>query len=114
MGFRRSRRLAESSFRIHSDIMKALLDLTGRVALVTGASSGIGAATAIALAELGARVALSYHRNQQGAEDTRDRIVAAGGKAVALGADVRHGDEVAALVERTVAELGPIDILVNN
>jgi len=94
--------------------MKALLDLTGRVALVTGASSGIGAATAIALAELGARVALSYHRNQQGAEDTRDRIVAAGGKAVALGADVRHGDEVAALVGRTVAELGPIDILVNN
>ena len=94
--------------------MHASLDLTGRVALVTGASSGIGAATAITLAELGAHVALSYHRNQQGAEETRDRIVAAGGKAVAFGADVRRADGVTSIVARTVAELGPIDILVNN
>jgi 3-oxoacyl-[acyl-carrier protein] reductase len=94
--------------------MHASLDLTGRVALVTGASSGIGAATAITLAELGAHVALSYHRNQQGAEETRDRIVAAGGKAVAFGADVRRAEAVTSLVARTVAALGPIDILVNN
>jgi 3-oxoacyl-[acyl-carrier protein] reductase len=94
--------------------MHASLDLTGRVALVTGASSGIGAATAITFAELGAHVALSYHRNQQGAEETRDRIVAAGGKAVAFGADVRRADGVTSIVARTVAELGPIDILVNN
>jgi 3-oxoacyl-[acyl-carrier protein] reductase len=94
--------------------MKTLLDLTGRVALATGASSGIGAATAITLAELGAQVALSYHRNQPGAEETRDRIVAAGGTAIAIGADVRRAGDITALVERAVGELGPIDILVNN
>jgi 3-oxoacyl-[acyl-carrier protein] reductase len=94
--------------------MKQLLDLTGRTALVTGASSGIGAATATTLAELGARVALSYHHNQRGAEDTRDRILAAGGKAVAIAADVRRPDDIKTLVARTVSELGPVDILVNN
>jgi 3-oxoacyl-[acyl-carrier protein] reductase len=94
--------------------MKTLLDLTDRVALVTGASSGIGAATAITLAELGARVALTYHRNQQGAEETRDRIVAAGGTAIAFGADVRQSEDVAGMVDRAARELGPIDILVNN
>jgi 3-oxoacyl-[acyl-carrier protein] reductase len=94
--------------------MKPYLDLTGRVALVTGASSGIGAATAVTLADLGAKVALSYHRNRQGAEETRDRIVAAGGTAIALAADVRRAGDVRALVDRTATELGPIDILVNN
>jgi 3-oxoacyl-[acyl-carrier protein] reductase len=94
--------------------MKPNLDLTGRVTLVTGASSGIGAATAITLAGLGARVALSYHRNQKGAEQIRDRILASGGTAVALAADVRRADEVRALVNRAATGLGPIDILVNN
>jgi 3-oxoacyl-[acyl-carrier protein] reductase len=94
--------------------MKPYLDLTGRVALVTGASSGIGAATAVALAELGASVALSYHRNRKGADETRDRIVAAGGTAIAIAADVRRADDIRALVDRTVADLGPVDILVNN
>jgi 3-oxoacyl-[acyl-carrier protein] reductase len=90
------------------------LDLTGKVALVTGASSGIGAATAVTLADLGARVALGYWRNRAGAEETRDRIVAAGGQAVAIESDVSRGEGVRRLVERTAAELGPIDILVNN
>jgi 3-oxoacyl-[acyl-carrier protein] reductase len=89
-------------------------NLTGSVALITGASSGIGAATAVTLADLGARVAIGYHRNKAGAEATRDRIVGAGGMAIAVAADVRRADEIQALVERTVAELGTIDILVNN
>jgi 3-oxoacyl-[acyl-carrier protein] reductase len=82
--------------------------------LITGASSGIGAATAVVMADLGARVAIGYHRNKAGAEATRDRIVAAGGTAIAAGADVRRADDIQALVERTAAELGPIDVLVNN
>ena len=94
--------------------MKPNLDLTGRVALVTGASSGIGAATATTLADLGARVALGYHRNRKGAEETRDRIVASGGDAIAVEADVRQADHIRALVDRTAADLGTIDILVNN
>ncbi len=94
--------------------MKPYLDLTGRVALVTGASSGIGAATAVTLADLGASVALSYHRNREGAEATRARIVAAGGTAIALAADVRRAEDIRALVQRAGAELGPVDILVNN
>ena len=94
--------------------MNRYLDLTNRVALVTGASSGIGAATAVILADLGARVALSYHRNQKGAEGTRDRIVATGGTAIAIAADVRRAEDIRALVEQTVSGLGPIDILVNN
>ena len=94
--------------------MKPSLDLTGRVALVTGASSGIGAATAEALAALGARVALSYHRNRQGAEETSDRIRGAGGTALSVGADVRRTEDIHLLVDRAASELGPIDILINN
>jgi 3-oxoacyl-[acyl-carrier protein] reductase len=94
--------------------MRQLLDLSGRVALVTGGSSGIGAATAETLGDLGARVAIGYHRNAKGAEDTRDRIAASGGAAIALKADVRDGGEVRKLVDAAVRELGPVDILVNN
>jgi 3-oxoacyl-[acyl-carrier protein] reductase len=89
-------------------------NLRGAVALVTGGSSGIGAATAVTLASLGARVAIAYHRNQGGATATRDAIVAAGGTAIAVEADVRRGEETRALAARVTAELGPIDLLVNN
>jgi 3-oxoacyl-[acyl-carrier protein] reductase len=94
--------------------MHKYLDLTGNVALVTGASSGIGAATAETLAELGARVAIGYNRNKAGAEATRERILAAGGTAIALAADVRRPAEIRRMVEGVAAGLGPIDILVNN
>jgi 3-oxoacyl-[acyl-carrier protein] reductase len=94
--------------------MQNYLDLTGTIALVTGASSGIGAATASTLADLGASVAIGYHRNKTGAEETRDRIRDAGGTAIAVAADVRRSDEVRALVAQVVRELGSIDILVNN
>jgi 3-oxoacyl-[acyl-carrier protein] reductase len=94
--------------------MKPFIDLTDRTALVTGASSGIGAATAEMLAGLGARVAVGYHGNRIGAEGVRDRIVTSGGQAVAIAADVRRAAEIADLVERSAAQLGAIDILVNN
>lgn len=94
--------------------MKNYIDLSGRVALVTGASSGIGRATAIALAECGAAVAINYHRNEAGAEQARKAIAEKGGVAVAIQADVTNSADVASLVERTTKDLGPIDILVNN
>ena len=94
--------------------METSFDLKGKVALVTGASSGIGRATAEALAANGARVAINFHRNQAGAEAARAGIVGRGGAAIAVQADVTRAGEVHSLVEQTSAELGPIDILVNN
>ena len=94
--------------------MKNYLDLTGRVALVTGASSGIGAATASVLADLGAIVALGYHQNEEGANQVLDQIMKEGGKALAIGADMRRTPDISSLVKRATDELGPIDILVNN
>jgi 3-oxoacyl-[acyl-carrier protein] reductase len=94
--------------------MQNYMDLTGKVALVTGASSGIGHATAIALANCGAAVALNFHKNEIGAELLRKQITGSGGKAVTIQADVTKANDVDALVKRTAEELGPIDILVNN
>src|ERR1700756_4348586 len=94
--------------------MRLEMNLTRKVALITGASSGIGAATAKAFADLGAHVAIGYHANQQGADEVAAGIVGGGGRAVAIRADVRRADDVRALVAKTQEALGPIDILVNN
>ena len=94
--------------------MQNHLDLTGRVALITGASSGIGAATAIVLADLGARVAIGYHHNQTGAEQIRQQIAASGGTALTIQADVRDAAGIHTLSSRVLGEWGPVDILVNN
>jgi 3-oxoacyl-[acyl-carrier protein] reductase len=89
-------------------------DLNGKVALVTGSSSGIGRAAAEALAANGAQVAINFHHNEAGAEAARAKIVAGGGSAIVVQADVTQASQVQRLVEQTVSELGPIDILVNN
>jgi len=94
--------------------MQNYMDLTGKVAIVTGASSGIGHATALSLANCGAAVAVNYHNNEIGAELLRKQIVANGGKAVAIQADVTVASDVESLVKRTVEEFGTVDILVNN
>ena len=94
--------------------MKNYMDLTGKVALITGASSGIGAATALVFADLGAKVAIGYHSNQKGAGQIRDSILAGGGDVIAIQADVREAAGIRTLVDSTTARFGPIDILVNN
>jgi 3-oxoacyl-[acyl-carrier protein] reductase len=103
-----------TGLKTSGDLMHNYLDLTGKVALVTGASSGIGAATAAVFADLGAHVAIGYHRNQKGAEEVRAKVAAAGAKVVAIQADVRNSAEIARMVKSAVEQLGPIDILVNN
>jgi len=89
--------------------------LKGKVALITGGDSGIGKAVAIAYAREGADVAISYLAVEQAdAEDTRVWVEKAGQRCVLLPGDIRDRDHCVALVERTVAELGGLDIMVNN
>ncbi|OLZ64498.1 short-chain dehydrogenase [Streptomyces sp. IMTB 2501] len=87
---------------------------TGRVALVTGASSGIGAATARLLAARGLRVVVNYLRSSEAAEQVVADIDAAGGQAMAVQADVREAVAVESMVDQVQAAWGGIDVLVHN
>ena len=88
--------------------------LTGKVAVVTGASKGIGAAIAKSLAAEGASVVVNYASNKAGADTVVAAITAAGGKAVAVPGDVSKAAEAQGIIEATIKNYGRLDILVNN
>ena len=90
------------------------VDLSGKVALVTGTGRGIGKGLALALGEAGAWVAAHYHRSAEGAEEVAEVIQQAGGRAMTVQADVSQSAQVNAMVDAVVAEFGRLDILVNN
>lgn len=89
-------------------------NLSGKVAIVTGSSKGIGAGIAERLAAGGAQVVINYSRSKADADVVVDRIVAAGGQAVAVLADLSKPSDVNALVDAAIAAFGRLDILVNN
>nr|NNM91102.1 3-oxoacyl-ACP reductase FabG [Bacilli bacterium] len=88
--------------------------LFGQTALVTGASRGIGAAIALALAKAGARVAINYVHEKEKAENIAKQCQSLGARTVVLQADIANTDDVNRMVAQCKAELGPISILVNN
>jgi 3-oxoacyl-[acyl-carrier protein] reductase len=88
--------------------------LQGKVAVVTGASKGIGAAIALELAAQGAAVAVNYSGSKAGAEKVVSEIKQAGGKAIVVQANISDPDSIGPLINTVVKQLGPIDILVNN
>lgn len=90
------------------------MDLTGRCALVTGASRGIGRAIAVALAKAGADVAINYSGNEEAAKQTENICAAYGVNTLVIKADVSKTEECKAMVEQVKERFGKIDILVNN
>ena len=91
-----------------------LLDLTGHIALVTGASRGIGRSIALELARRGAGVAVNYAASAEGARETLEMVEAAGGRGCVIQADVADAEAVHALIQGITDALGPPDIVVNN
>ncbi|HLG51097.1 MAG TPA: 3-oxoacyl-ACP reductase family protein [Chloroflexota bacterium] len=94
--------------------MALTIDLSGKVAIVTGAGTGIGVGIAESLAEAGADVALVYHASREGAERLAEKVRQMGRRAITIAADLQRLADIDRLVATTVAELGPVDILINN
>jgi NAD(P)-dependent dehydrogenase (short-subunit alcohol dehydrogenase family) len=88
--------------------------LRGKIALVTGASKGVGKGIALELAKAGCDVAVNYHNDGEGAEATVSEIVGLGSKAIAIAGDVSQGDQVVKMFEQVRGAFGHLDVLVNN
>ena len=96
------------------DSYKGHEKLQGKVALITGADSGIGRAVALAFAREGADVLISYHTSDEDARESAQAVEAAGRRAVLVKGDIREEEICVSLVERAFSEFGRLDILVNN
>jgi 3-oxoacyl-[acyl-carrier protein] reductase len=105
---------AVAAIRAQEASMGSPVDLTGRVALVTGASRGIGKAVVLALAAAGAVVAVNCRERERDAQGVADAVRALGRRSIVLRADVSSGGEVAAMLKAIESGLGPVDVLVNN
>lgn len=90
------------------------MSLTGKVALVTGAGTGIGKGVAVELAKRGVNVVIHYNSSDAGAKDTKQRIDEIGGQSMIVQANVAHKHEIDRMVEQAADQFGGIDILVNN
>jgi 3-oxoacyl-[acyl-carrier protein] reductase len=90
------------------------LGLKGQTVLVTGSSSGVGRAAAIAFGAEGARVGVTYHQNQPGAEETARKVREAGGQAIVLHYDLADPDSIRSAIERLLKEWDTLNVLVNN
>jgi 3-oxoacyl-[acyl-carrier protein] reductase len=106
--------LDRESYIVREPAMHIDFRLRNKVALITGASRGLGRAMALRFGEERALVAVHFLKNSDLAEEVCNSIVAAGGKAICVQADVAQRSEVDRMVQTVVKELGPIDILVNN
>ena len=95
-------------------MVTTIRDLTGRIALVTGGSRGIGRAVSLALAEAGADIAVNYHSHESEAKQVGSQVEGHGRRCITVRADVSVADEVSRMVRRVEEELGAVSILVNN
>lgn len=91
-----------------------MIELKGRIALITGGSRGIGRATALFFAQAGADVAINYVRHEAAAEDVKQRIEALGRRCLAIKADISEEEQAKSLVDKVVAAFERVDCLVNN
>ncbi|UNK18851.1 SDR family NAD(P)-dependent oxidoreductase [Paenibacillus sp. N3/727] len=90
------------------------MELTNKVALVTGGGTGIGRATSLELAKRGATVIVNYSRSQSDADETVRWINSEGGRAIAIQADVSRDEEIRTMIRTTIQHFGTVDLLVNN